>query len=220
MSGQGIIIVGDSQWTVTIMTSTQELAAGLSGVVSIPAGTGMLFDMGSDRSSISVNMAEMLFSLDIVFINSTGVVVGVLRDVEPGESAAFDAGSGLGARYFLEVNAGEAIGVSVGDVVQLSGGVIQPPQSIVQTMFWGVVATAVVVPIAAAIGTAVGSKIEGKSKGGEHHSIHGPERVRLVRQYGSWAVGRAESVCPEDDVQCVEHEAAEFLTKFKAGRWP
>ena len=110
------VAVNGKQWTVTVATTPAELAAGLSGIASIPAGTGMYFDMGSAQSSIAINMADMLFSLDIVFIDSSGVVVGILREVEPGEAAAFDAGGGLGARYFLEVNAEEAEDVSVGDI--------------------------------------------------------------------------------------------------------
>lgn len=50
-----------------------------------------------------------------------------------------------------------------------------------------------------------------------HHSIHGPERQKLVDQYGSWSVGRAESVCPEGDVECVEREAARLLGAYRRG---
>jgi hypothetical protein len=37
---------------------------------------------------------------------------------------------------------------------------------------------------------------------------HAIMRGQLVDQYGSWAVGRAESVCPLNDVDCIEKEAA------------
>ena len=47
-----------------------------------------------------------------------------------------------------------------------------------------------------------------KSAFAEHHSIHGSERKKLVDMYGSWSVGRAESFCPEGDVECVKREAA------------
>lgn len=49
------------------------------------------------------------------------------------------------------------------------------------------------------------------------HSIHGPERKRLVDEYGTWAVGRAESVCSEDDVECVEREASRLLGAYRRG---
>ena len=37
------------------------------------------------------------------------------------------------------------------------------------------------------------------------------KRAKLVNQYGSWAVGRAESVCPLQDDECVEREASRLL---------
>lgn len=148
MPGQGVITIDGKQWTVSIATTIAELAAGLSGIASMPAGTGILFDLGSDRSSISVNMSEMLFALDIVFINSTAGVVGVLHDVRPGEDAQFQAGVGAGARYFLEVNTGEAEDIAVGDSVDLG----QPEQGIIQPAFWVTflnVITAVIIGIGA-----------------------------------------------------------------------
>lgn len=51
----------------------------------------------------------------------------------------------------------------------------------------------------------------------EHHSIHGPERQKLVDQYGSWSVGRAEAVCPEGDIECVRMEAARLLGAYRRG---
>lgn len=37
---------------------------------------------------------------------------------------------------------------------------------------------------------------------------HAIRRGQLVDEYGSWAVGRAESVCPLNDMDCIEKEAA------------
>jgi hypothetical protein len=51
-----------------------------------------------------------------------------------------------------------------------------------------------------------------------HHSIHGPERAELVDWYGSWAVGRAEAMCPEDDVACVRQEAERLYTSSRMRR--
>jgi len=50
-----------------------------------------------------------------------------------------------------------------------------------------------------------------------HHSIHGPERKKLVDEFGTWAVGRAESVCPEDDVACVRREAGRLIYAYRRG---
>jgi len=49
----------------------------------------------------------------------------------------------------------------------------------------------------------------------EHHSIHGPERQKLVDEFGSWATGRAEAVCPEDDVECVRREAGRLIYAYR-----
>lgn len=131
------ITVGSNQWTVSIARTTAELIAGLSGIASIPANTGILFDLGSDKNTIAINMSEMLFNLDIAFINSASGVVGILRNVAPGDGAAFDKGSGLGARYFLEVNAGEMVDLNVGDGAVLGESVE------VQPSFWVGLITAV-----------------------------------------------------------------------------
>lgn len=116
MTGQATVTIGSNSWSCSVASLPGELSAGLSNVASIPAGTGMLFDMGSDQSSISINTNEMLFNLDIVFISSGGQVVGVLSNVKPGDNPVFSASA---ARYFMEVNAGEASDVSVGDTVAI-----------------------------------------------------------------------------------------------------
>lgn len=124
----GTVTIADKSWGVYVAKSYTELTTGLSGTPSLPAGQGMLFDLAYDQSYITVGMSQMLFALDIIFINSTSGVVGVLRDVQAGEEVYFQAVGALGARYFLEVNAGEAEGVSVGDSVGISGEV--------QPAFW------------------------------------------------------------------------------------
>jgi len=37
------------------------------------------------------------------------------------------------------------------------------------------------------------------------------KRAKLVDRFGSWAVGRAESVCPRQDAECVEREAGRLI---------
>jgi uncharacterized membrane protein (UPF0127 family) len=82
----------------------------------------MLFDMGSDYKSISINMAEMMFPLDIIFINSTAGVVGVMKNIAPTSDQVLFSNENLpGARFFMEVNAGEASDINIGDEVQIEG---------------------------------------------------------------------------------------------------
>lgn len=111
---QGTVTIRGVQWQVSIAETIPELTAGLSNIASIPAYTGMLFDMGSD-TTINVTTADMLFNLDIAYISPELVVTGVALDVPPGST---DVGLG---RYFLEVNAGElaAAGVVEGDGVTI-----------------------------------------------------------------------------------------------------
>lgn len=118
------VTINGNQWQVSLATTYTELMTGLSGVVNIPAGSGMLFDLGTDQSYIAIDMSRVLFSLDIIFINNTQGVVGVLRNVNPGEEAYFQAITTPGARYFVEVNAGEAEGIEVGDSVSIQGVII------------------------------------------------------------------------------------------------
>jgi uncharacterized membrane protein (UPF0127 family) len=122
MPGQAIVTIKGKQWSVTVANTLTELATGLSGVGSIQPQTGMLFDMGSDQSLIQIDMSEMLFPLDIIFINSTQGVRGVMSAVQPGErDVRFEATITPGARFFLEINAGEAEGIEVGDSVDIQG---------------------------------------------------------------------------------------------------
>lgn len=112
------VTIGSKEWAAQVALSFSEITTGLSGISSILPNTGMLFDLRMNLSSIPINMSGMLFPLDIVFISEEGSIVGVLQNVQPGESAVY---SGAGARLFLEVNAGEADGVAVGDPVTISG---------------------------------------------------------------------------------------------------
>jgi len=121
MAGQATVSIRDKQWSCAVANTFTEISTGLSGVESIPAATGMLFDLGSDQSSIQIDMSEMLFPLDIIFINSTQGVVGVSQNCEPGLDVYLENEELPGARYFLEVNAGEAEGIEVGDSVDIQG---------------------------------------------------------------------------------------------------
>jgi uncharacterized membrane protein (UPF0127 family) len=128
MPGQAVVTINGKQWSVSVANTYAELTSGLSGVESIQPQTGILFDLGYDQSQIDIDMSEMLFPLDIIFINSTQGVRGVMSDVQPGEiDVRFEATTTPGARFFLEINAGEAEGIEVGDNVNIQG-YTQPTQ--------------------------------------------------------------------------------------------
>ncbi len=98
--------INNKQWIVSVATTLQELVQGLGGMATIPSGTGMLFDMGQEQR-IMVTTVPMRFPLDIVFLDRSLVVNGIAVNVAPGHIVTGETP----ARFFLEVNAGEAQGV-------------------------------------------------------------------------------------------------------------
>ncbi len=130
MAGQANVTIGAQTWSTYVADQSAELAAGLGGLSSIPADTGMLFDVGYERL-IQVTTVPMLFSLDIVFIDSDLKAVEIHEDVEPGNIFT----STEQARYFLEVNTGEAVDVEVGDDVAIVLTSLALPFTPVQTGF-------------------------------------------------------------------------------------
>ena len=114
MSGQAVVTIRNHQWQVSLATDYMELIQGLSNIPQIPSGTGMLFDLGYDRI-FTVTTKEMLLPIDIVRISSAMTVVDVAHDVQPGQLVTSDTP----ARYFLEVNAGEASGINLSDQVAI-----------------------------------------------------------------------------------------------------
>ncbi len=132
MSGQATVAIGDKTWQVALATTNQERVQGLGGLASIPANTGMLFVM--DTVAVQgVTMSPMLFPLDVLFLGpdpdanqgideTSGmpvwplVVSDVALNAQPGQEFASD----IPVQLFLEVNAGEASGVSVGDRLRVN----------------------------------------------------------------------------------------------------
>ena len=112
MAGTAIIRIGDREWQVSVAATPAELASGLGGIESLLPWTGMLFDLGYERP-LQVTTEPMLFPLDIVFIGEDLKVIDVVQDVEPGNIVSEQTP----ARYFLEMNAGEAEGIEPGDGV-------------------------------------------------------------------------------------------------------
>ena len=119
MSGQAAISINEHQWSASIASSYAELTTGLSGVTSLPAGTGMLFVLPS-KQAVSVDTTGMNFPLDIVFI-SDNIVIDVATNIEPGYQVTEETPCDV----FLEINAGEAAEVGAGDTVTIA--IIQGP---------------------------------------------------------------------------------------------
>ncbi|MFC1910462.1 DUF192 domain-containing protein [Chloroflexota bacterium] len=123
MPGQAVVTIGSKQWQCSVANTAAELTTGLSGVSSLPAQTGMLFDLGVSLSQVTINMTEMLMPLDVVFMDASGIVLGIFYGLQPGGMETFQ--SDMGIRYFLEMNAGEAADILPGDeaYIAITGGV-------------------------------------------------------------------------------------------------
>ena len=133
MAGQAVVTIRDRQWQVSLATSYLELLQGLSNTPQIPSVTGMLFDLGYD-TIFTATTGEMLFPIDIVRVNSSMTVTDVSHDVQPGQLVTSD----IPARYFLEVNAGEANDICPSDQVAVQ---LIAPATPMQTDISGFVAT-------------------------------------------------------------------------------
>jgi uncharacterized membrane protein (UPF0127 family) len=125
MAGQAVVTIGDRQWQVSLATNYLELVQGLSDIPQIPSGTGMLFDLGRD-TVFTVTTKEMLFTIDIIRISNSMIVTDVAHDVLPGQLIT----SAHPARYFLEVNAGEASDLSPADHVTFQLMASAAPQQV------------------------------------------------------------------------------------------
>ena len=111
------VTIGGTTWQVEATQTAAERALGLSGRASIPVGTGMLFDMGS-QGIITITAEDMLFAFATVFFDENLIVTEIALITSPGET---DLSTMYPAHYFMEVNLGELSGVSIGSTVVISG---------------------------------------------------------------------------------------------------
>ena len=114
MSGQAVISINENQWSVSLATTYAELTTGLRGIASIPAGTGMLFVLPATQV-VTVDTSQMLFPIDIIFIKDDAVL-SIAGDIPPGYLVTEETPCDM----FLEVNAGEAALVEIGNAVDVT----------------------------------------------------------------------------------------------------
>lgn len=110
VSSRTAVYFGPTKVAVEVETNAADQARGLSGRASLPAGSGMLFVFDSDAYR-PFWMKDMQFSIDIIWIDSSGRVVTVIPNLSPDTYYAHPPQtfvSTLPARYVLEVPAGFA----------------------------------------------------------------------------------------------------------------
>jgi uncharacterized membrane protein (UPF0127 family) len=99
---------------VAVATSIWARFWGLMGKAGLPEGGGLLLTPCS-----SVHMFFMRFPLDVVFLEKSGRVTKVVRDLKPWKAAL-----GGGGKQALELKSGAAELVDVGDQIEFQTGEI------------------------------------------------------------------------------------------------
>jgi len=105
---RGMEILGSSgevlaEVQVEVVSTPAATARGLKFRDEVPEGTGMFFVFPEDIVR-SFWMQDTRVSLDILFIDREGLVVGIQRNTEPYSEASITVG--VPSRYVLEVPAG------------------------------------------------------------------------------------------------------------------
>ena len=111
------ITIGNEKLVVEIASTPEEQQSGLSGRSGLAAGTGMLF-IFTPPSVEGFWMKDMLFSLDIIWADSNGVIVTIDKGLSPDTYPKVFMPD-VPAQYVLEVPAGYAAskGIAVGQKI-------------------------------------------------------------------------------------------------------
>lgn len=104
--------LGEKTFGVTIADTGESRRKGLSGRAPLARECGLLFVFNYDGYH-AIWMKNMRFSIDVIWIDNTGIVVHIERGLVP-DSYPQTFVPASPARYVLEVAAGEGKGVSPG----------------------------------------------------------------------------------------------------------
>lgn len=118
-AGLPTITVGGTRVIVDVADTQEERERGLSGRSVLPGNRGMLFIFEQD-DLYKIWMKDMLFPLDIFWIDADGVIVEMKTGVSP-DTYPTIFGSKVPVRYILEVPSGfaEQYNVEIGTRVEL-----------------------------------------------------------------------------------------------------
>lgn len=119
------LTIGGTTLYVEIADTDEERGLGLGGRENLDEDAGMFY-VFPGQNFYAFNMKDMLFPLDIIWINKDKKIVDVMKNVPPETYPEFSYMNDFLAQYVLEVNAGffDAYGLKVGDYVEfeLEGG--------------------------------------------------------------------------------------------------
>jgi len=122
-----VVTLGGVRFRVELAITSQQRSKGLSGHPPLAPGTGMLF-VFEQAQRYSFWMKEMLFPLDMIWIDAECTVVHITRNAPPPApgQALSDLpryGPPVPVLYVLEINAGkaESAAVTVGSPARFTG---------------------------------------------------------------------------------------------------
>lgn len=100
------VFINDLKVPVEVVFSDEDKARGLSNRKSMPEDEGMLFLFDTEDYR-SFWMKDMLFPIDIIFIDRFGYIVHIIKNCQPCKNEECPPlNSKRKAKYVLEVNAG------------------------------------------------------------------------------------------------------------------
>ena len=130
----GTVTIGSKSWDVNIATTFSEIAQGLSGTDSLTSGTAMLFQLSGPVAELSIDMSSMNYPLDIIYlgpptVSGNDLVASILKistNVQPFATDEEFIAVDVNASYFMEMNASDANGLTVGDVATITDNTPTP----------------------------------------------------------------------------------------------
>jgi uncharacterized membrane protein (UPF0127 family) len=112
---QAVVLPGGSKIVVEVVSEPETRAQGLMFRSSLGSDRGMLF-LFPETAAHSFWMKNTLIPLDIVWIDETGAIVDIARDVPPCKVDPCPSyPPKAAARYVLELAAGQAAARGLGD---------------------------------------------------------------------------------------------------------
>jgi uncharacterized membrane protein (UPF0127 family) len=104
------------EFNVEMALEPQQQMVGLMFRPSVPAGTGMLFDWGQERTS-QMWMRNTVSSLDMLFINQDGTIRTIAEHTVPQSLAVIDSRGPVRATLEIAAGTAEKLDIRVGDKV-------------------------------------------------------------------------------------------------------
>ena len=115
------VVLGGETYRAEVVDTFEARAKGLSDRPSIDSNRAMLFVFSEDDFH-AIWMKDMQFAIDVVWLDSDKRVVHVKRNVQPDEPPHASYTPVKKARYVLEVGAGRAAKVAIGETMVIRGG--------------------------------------------------------------------------------------------------